>query len=96
MSVVLDPRHVILRPLVTEKSLRLSERRNAYSFAVDPRSNKVQIRRAVEALFKVKVVGVRTDVRAGKPRRVGFRETQTTEWKRALVTLKAGDTIQLY
>jgi large subunit ribosomal protein L23 len=96
MSVVLDPRHVILRPLVTEKSLKLSERRNAYSFAVDLRSNKVQIRRAVEVLFKVKVVGVRTDVRPSKPRRFGAREARSPEWKRALVTLKAGDTIQLY
>ena len=96
MSVDLDPRHVILKPLVTEKSLRQSERRNAYSFAVDLRSNKVQIRRAVEALFHVKVLGVRTDVRAGKPRRFGARESVTASWKRAIVTLNPGDSIQLY
>jgi large subunit ribosomal protein L23 len=96
MSVTLDPRHLVLRPLVTEKSLKLSERRNTYSFEVDLRANKVQIRRAVESLFKVKVIAVRTDVRPGKPRRFGARENVTREWKRALVTLKPGDTIQLY
>jgi large subunit ribosomal protein L23 len=96
VSVSLDPRHVVLRPLVTEKSLRQSEQRNAYTFAVDLRANKVQIRRAVEGLFDVTVVGVRTDVRPGKPRRMGRRMITTAEWKRAVVTLKAGDTIDLY
>ena len=93
---VLSPRDVVLRPLVTEKSLRVSERRNAYTFAVDPRANKVQIRRAIETLFHVKVVGVRTDVRTGKPKRFGWRVKTTPSTKRALVTLKAGDTIEFY
>ena len=96
MSGALDHRHVLLRPLVTEKTLRQSERRNAYTFSVHMRANKVQIRAAVESLFDVKVVGVRTDVRPGKPRRVGWHEKRTPEWKRAIVTLKAGDTIDLY
>ena len=96
MSGALAPRHVVLRPLVTEKSLRQSERRNAYTFAVDMRANKVQIRRAVEELFDVTVVGIRTDVRPGKPRRMGRHEIVTREWKRAIVTLEAGDTIDNY
>jgi large subunit ribosomal protein L23 len=89
------PRDVILRPLVTEKTLRLSERRNAYTFEVAPRANKVQIRRAVEDLFDVKVLGVRTQVRPGKPRRHGLRLTTTPSRKHAVVTLKPGDSIEL-
>ena len=92
----LDPRQVLLRPLVTEKTLKTSERRNAYTFEVHSRANKIQIRAAVQTLFNVKVVGVRTDVRPGKPRRVGWNEATTRDWKRAIVTLKAGDTIDLY
>jgi large subunit ribosomal protein L23 len=96
MSVALDPRSVVLRPLVTEKSLKVTERRNAYAFAVDPRANKVQIRRAVEALFRVKVLAVRTDVRKGKSRRAGWKFVEAPAWKRAVVSLKEGDTIQTF
>ncbi len=96
MSVELDPRHVIVRPLVTEKSLKTSERRNAWSFEVDPRANKVQIRRAVEALFHVKVLGVHTDLRHGKARRMGARVAFTADWKRAIVTLAEGQTLDVY
>jgi len=96
VSPALDPRHVLLRPLVTEKSLKTSERRNAYTFQVHPGANKVQIRSAVESLFDVTVVGVRTDVRPGKPRRRGWVMTKTPSWKRAVVTLKSGETLDLY
>jgi large subunit ribosomal protein L23 len=91
-----DPRQVVLRPVVTEKTLRTSERRNAYTFLVHPEANKVQIRRAVETLFEVKVTGVRTDVRIGKTRRVGWRTSQPADQKRAIVTLKAGQSIDVY
>ena len=96
MSVALDPRHVLLRPVVTEKTIKQSERRNAYTFAVHPRANKVQIRAAVETLFEVTVVGIRTDVRSGKPKRVGWHAKNTPDVKRAIVTLKQGDTIDMY
>ena len=89
-------RQVILRPLVTEKSMRTSERRNAYTFVVHPKANKVQIREAVQSIFDVKVVGVRTDTRPGKPRRVGWSALTTPHWKRAIVTLKAGESIDVY
>jgi len=92
----LDARAVILRPVVTEKTLRVSERRNAYTFAVHPDANKIQVRLAVEELFKVKVDAVRTDLRKGKPRRVGWSEMKTPTWKRAVVTLKAGQSIDVY
>lgn len=90
------PRDLILRPLLTEKSLRQSERRNAYTFEVALAANKVEIRRAIEAQFEVKVLDVRTQVRAGKPRRHGLRMTTTPATKRAVVTLKAGDSIELF
>jgi large subunit ribosomal protein L23 len=91
-----DAREVILKPVVTEKSLRLSERTNAYTFEVHRKANKVQIRAAVEAIFKVEVESVRTDVRAGKPRRAGFRVATTPERTRAIVTLKEGQTLDVY
>jgi large subunit ribosomal protein L23 len=91
-----DARQVILRPVVTEKSLRMSERRNAYTFEVHPKANKVQIRTAVEAIFSVDVVDVRTAVRAGKPRRMGFRISQTPARKRAIVVVKQGQSLDVY
>jgi large subunit ribosomal protein L23 len=91
-----EARQVILRPVVTEKSLRTSERCNAYTFEVHVKANKVQIRTAVESIFNVSVVGVRTDLRAGKPRRRGYQAMTTPARKRAIVTLKEGQTIDVY
>jgi large subunit ribosomal protein L23 len=96
MSNALDARQVLVRPIVTEKSLRTSERRNAYTFHVHLHANKVQIRRAVESIYDVTVTSVQTDVRPGKPRRRGWNEFETPAWKRAVVTLKTGDTLDLY
>lgn len=87
---------VLLRPLVTEKTLRGSQKRNAYTFVVRMGANKIQIRQAIESLFGVKVANVRTDVRPGKPRRVGWSVKTTPEWKRAVVTVKAGQSIDVY
>jgi large subunit ribosomal protein L23 len=89
-------RQVVLRPLVTEKTLRQSERHNAYTFVVHPKANKVQIREAIESIFDVTVLGVRTDRRPGKPHRMGWSVTTTPEWKRAIVTLKEGQTLDVY
>jgi large subunit ribosomal protein L23 len=91
-----DPRQVVLRPVVTEKALKTSTRRNAYTFLVHPEANKIQIRRAIETLFEVNVTGVRTDLRIGKVRRVGWRLSQSADAKRAIVTLKEGQTIDVY
>jgi len=87
---------VLLRPLVTEKTLRGSQKRNAYTFVVRMSANKIQIRQAIESLFGVKVANVRTDVRPGKPRRAGWAVKTTPEWKRAVVTVKAGQSIDVY
>lgn len=83
----LQPHQVILRPLVTEKGVHRSSRQNAYAFEVATAATKDDIRRAIEDLFNVKVVSVRTQNRKGKPRRTRFRQTHTAAWKKAVVKL---------
>ena len=85
---------VLRRPLVTEKSLSRAERRNTYTFEVDPGPNKVQIRTAVEKIFKVTVTGVRTQTCHGKMRRMGRNPGRTADWKKAIVRVKQGDSIE--
>jgi large subunit ribosomal protein L23 len=87
-------RDVVLRPLVTEKTLRRSERQNAYTFEVRSGANKVQIRDAVEKIFKVDVVAVRTQNLLGKRRRMGRSVGFTAPWKKAIVAVKPGQTIE--
>jgi large subunit ribosomal protein L23 len=84
---MLAPHQVILRPLVTEKGVHRSTRNNQYAFEVNPLADKDTIRSAVEELFDVVVVKVRTQNRKGKPRRYRFRWGSTKQWKKALVTL---------
>lgn len=87
---------VLVRPLVTEKTTDQMERENAYTFVVDRDANKIEIRQAVEAEFPVKVTGVRTMRYAGKQRRVGRQIGRRAAWKKAVVTLRPGDTIELF
>jgi large subunit ribosomal protein L23 len=87
---------VVMRPLVTEKTLRIAERENAYTFQVARNANKIQIRTAIESLFNVKVIGVRTSNHLGKARRMGRYTGSTPAWKKAVVRLKDGDTIEFY
>lgn len=89
-----DPYVIVRRPLVTEKGTFLTERGNAYVFEVDPNANKVEIRSAVEHLFKVNVLEVRTMVRKGKRKGLGWRSWQRPALKRALVRLKDGQKIE--
>ncbi len=90
-------RTIILRPVVTEKSMREGERDNKYTFEVHPDANKVEIRRAVEALFDVTVTNVNTMRVSGKERRRSYRYRvgRTAERKKAIVTLAEGDTIDV-
>lgn len=88
--------HVIRRPLVTEKSNVGREERGEVSFAVDPRANKHDIARAVERLFEVKVVGVRTMRMPRKKRRVGIHQGHKPQWKKAIVRLAEGQTIEFF
>ena len=92
----LQPYQIVLRPLVTEKGTHLSEKHNTYTFEVHPFATKVEIRDAVEELWKVKVLSVRTQTRVGKPRRTKTGETQTAPWKRAIVKLHGDDRISFY
>lgn len=87
---------VIKRPLVTEKATLLREIKNAVAFEVDRRANKQQIQDAVEKLFKVKVVDVRTINVPGKPKRRGRVVGRRGGWKKAVVTLRPGDRIEIF
>ena len=93
---VLRADQVILRPLVTEKGVHRSSRYNAYAFEVAKSATKVDIRRAVEELFNVKVVRVHTQNRKGKPRRTRFKATHTRDLKKAIVNLDAEHRIELF
>lgn len=90
-----DPRQVIVRPLMTEKSMRLKEERNAVTFQVVPDANKVEIRRAVETIFNVRVTDVRTATVQGKLKRMGRFQGRRPSWKKAVVMLAPGHKIEL-
>ena len=92
----MTPHQVLRRPLVTEKSTIAREERNVVTFAVDPRANKHEIRRAVEELFSVKVVDVRTMRMPRKSRRMGRFMGRRPEWKKALVRLAEGQAIEFF
>ena len=86
---------VLIKPLVTEKSMLLMEE-NKYCFMVDKKANKIEIRNAVESLFKVKVLDVTTRIIKGKMRRMGRTQGKRPDTKRAIVTLAAGDKIEIF
>lgn len=87
---------VIRRPLVTEKSNIGREEHNVAAFAVDPRANKHEIRRAVEELFSVRVLSVRTMRQPRKNRRIGRFLGRRPEWKKAIVQLAEGQSIEFF
>lgn len=87
---------IILAPVVSEKSYELIEEMNAYTFEVDPRANKEEIRDAVEEVFDVSVLRVNTMNRKGKRKRYGYKFGKRKDIKRAVVTLAAGDSIDLF
>ena len=87
--------HIIKKPLVTEKSTILQDEKNQYCFQVASKANKVEIREAVERIFDVKVVAVNTMRRKGKRRRMVGGIGMTNEIKRAIVTLREGDNIEI-
>ncbi|GAB4351645.1 MAG: 50S ribosomal protein L23 [Candidatus Abyssubacteria bacterium] len=91
-----DPYTIIKRPVISEKATLLSEKQNKYVFEVAPQANKIQIRKAVEDAFKVTVTEVRTMRVPGKRKRVRLQIGHTPEWKKAIVTLKDGDHIELF
>ena len=93
----LEDHQVVLRPLVTEKGTHQFNRYNAYPFEVNPYADKQRIKQAVEELFDVRVLKVRTQNRRGKPRHDRFRrERKTKQWKKAIVMLHAEDRIEFF
>lgn len=93
---MIDPYGIILRPLVTEKSLAQNGERNKVSFLVDIEANKPEIRTAVERIFAVKVIEVNTVYIKGKWKRTRMREGKRPDQKKAVVTLREGDKIEFF
>ncbi len=91
----MEPSHVIIRPVVSEKSYVLAEA-GKYTFRVHDRAHKTQIRQAIEALFEVKVVAVRTSSVKSKPKRRGQTAGRSRQWKKAVVQVREGDTIPIF
>jgi large subunit ribosomal protein L23 len=87
---------IVIGPLVTEKSTTQREGNNQYSFKVSRRANKIEIKEAVESLFKVKVREVRTATMRGKVKRLGRRFGKRPDWKKAIVTVREGDRIDFF
>lgn len=88
-------RMIVLKPILTEKSMRLREEHNVVTFRVRPDANKVEIRDAVEKIFKVKVSDVRTAAFPGKLKRMGRHQGRRPDWKKAVVQLAPGHKIEL-
>ncbi|MDQ3942357.1 MAG: 50S ribosomal protein L23 [Actinomycetota bacterium] len=92
----MDPHQIIIRPVISEKSYNLIETQNQYTFQVDKRANKNQIKRAVEEAFDVRVDKVNTVNVKSKPKRQGFLRGRTAAWKKAVVRLAEGERIDLF
>jgi large subunit ribosomal protein L23 len=93
---VKSARSVLVHPLLTEKATQLYERQNKYVFRVALDANKIDIKHAVESAFSVQVVDVRTQVRKGKLKRMGVFQGRRSKWKKAIVTLREGDKIDIF
>ncbi|HHT9119269.1 MAG TPA: 50S ribosomal protein L23 [Candidatus Hypogeohydataceae bacterium YC41] len=91
----MDAYQIIKKPLHTEKSVTDRDKQRAYHFEVDERANKIQIKQAIERFFNVKVLKVRTTNKRGKPRRTRYGPLKIHTWKKAIVTLVEGNTIDL-
>jgi large subunit ribosomal protein L23 len=93
---VRHPRSIILKPLVTEKGSRLREAGNKYLFQVARDANRIEIKQAVKEIFNVKVKDVKTIVVHGKIKRMGMFSGKRPDWKKAVVTLEEGQSIDLF
>lgn len=85
---------VIIKPLITEKGTKIKEEQNKIILKVAPEANKMEIKKAVETVFKVKVDNVATMTFKGKRKRLGQRQGVRSDWKKAVVTLKEGQTVE--
>ena len=91
-----NPYQIVKRPLLTEKSDRLRETNNQYCFEVAVGANKLEVKAAIESLFEVKVSSVRIQNRIGKAKRMGRFTGKRADWKKAIVTLKEDEVIELF
>jgi large subunit ribosomal protein L23 len=91
-----DVTHIIERPIITEKGTMLRQEGNHVVFAVHKDANKIEIKKAVEDLFNVHVEDVKTMVVKGKSKRWGMHQYKRSTWKKAVVKLKAGESIEFY
>jgi len=89
--MIKNPHSIIIRPVITEKSTQLKDTNRIVCFEVARNANKIEIKKAVEQLFKTKVESVRTQGKTGKVRRVGRNLGKTKDWKKAFVKLKEGE-----
>ena len=89
--MIKDPHKIIIRPVITEKTTQLKAVSGVICFEVARSANKIEIKRAIEQLFKTKVAEVRTQSKAGKIRRVGRNMGKTRDWKKAYVRLREGE-----
>jgi len=92
----MNPHEIVKRPLITEKSTIQKEANNQLTFEVDRKANRVEIRHAVEKIFNVRVVRVRTMQTKGKVKRVGRTLGKRRDWKKAVVTLARGENIEFF
>ena len=91
-----DPRHVIIRPCVTEKGYALQEKYKQYAFEVATDATKSDIKRAIEQIFEVKVLAVNTLKKHGKRRRVRYKTGRTRNWKKAIISINREQSIDVF
>ena len=94
--MIKDPREVIIRPIITERSFDNIENDNRYTFEVAKTSNKIEIAKAIQDIFGVTVVKVNTSNVKSKPKSLRYTSGRTRTWKKAIVKLADGDSIDLY
>ncbi|PKN80311.1 MAG: 50S ribosomal protein L23 [Candidatus Cloacimonetes bacterium HGW-Cloacimonetes-1] len=90
---MIHPRNILVAPLITEKTGIQMESNNTYTFKVSINANKIEIKNAIEKIFAVKVTNINTIRMMGKPKRLGKYNGYRPNWKKAIVTLRAGDKI---
>lgn len=90
---MIHPRQIIVAPLITEKTEMQMQSNNTYTFKVSINANKIEIKKAIEKIFAVKVLNINTIMMMGKPKRLGRYNGKRPDWKKAIVTLREGDRI---
>mgnify|MGYP000854062418 FL=1 len=90
---MIHPRNILISPIITEKSGNQLASNNTYTFKVSINANKIEIAKAIEHIFSVKVLAVNTIRMMGKPKRLGRYTGKRPDWKKAIVTLREGDKI---